>query len=81
MNARWCAGVTLTEPELRSIQHPTLLLFGTRDPVGSTDVIEQGASPRPQPARAPPDEALQQTWRAHTPLWRPLRWSRRTAAW
>jgi pimeloyl-ACP methyl ester carboxylesterase len=35
---RYRRGLTMTEPELRSIHHPTLMLFGTSDPVGSPSV-------------------------------------------
>jgi 2-hydroxy-6-oxonona-2,4-dienedioate hydrolase len=38
LGRRYRSGLTMTEPELRSIHHPTLMLYGTSDPVGSPSV-------------------------------------------
>ena len=38
LGRRYRSGLTMTEQELRSIHHPTLMLYGTSDPVGSPSV-------------------------------------------
>jgi 2-hydroxy-6-oxonona-2,4-dienedioate hydrolase len=36
--SRYRPGLTMTEPELRALSHPTLMLYGTSDPSGSVAV-------------------------------------------
>jgi pimeloyl-ACP methyl ester carboxylesterase len=46
--SRYRPGLTMTEPELGAIPHPTLMLHGTREPVGSAQVWTHvlGAMPK-----------------------------------
>jgi len=41
-------GLTLTASELRAIEHPTLLVFGTADPIGTADLWRQTVARLPR---------------------------------
>ena len=44
---RYRPGLTMTEPELRALPHPTLMLYGTSDPVGSVAVWTRAMATMP----------------------------------